>query len=88
MNQRYASIKKTHRSITDSHKGTFDWAFSRNGPGFVEWLESDASLYWINGKAGSGKSTLMKFIAEDSKLKKHLKVQDPSLDLLCAKFFF
>jgi hypothetical protein len=29
---------------------------------FKSWLESDKQLYWITGKAGSGKSTLMKFI--------------------------
>lgn len=88
MNQRYANIENAHKSITGSHKSTFDWIFSRNGPGFVEWLESEQSLFWINGKAGSGKSTLMKFIAEDPRLVKHLNMQDPSLDLVCAKCFF
>lgn len=77
-----------HRSIRNSHKSTFDWAFARKGTGFVEWLENDKSFFWINGKAGSGKSTLMKFIAEDPRLSKHLKMQDPNVDLICAKFFF
>lgn len=30
---------------------------------FVAWLEEGDGLYWIAGKAGSGKSTLMKYIA-------------------------
>lgn len=30
---------------------------------FRAWLESDEPLYWITGKAGSGKSTLMKFVS-------------------------
>jgi hypothetical protein len=37
----------------------------RQGPSwdnFVEWLEGDKSLYWITGKPGAGKSTLMKFL--------------------------
>ena len=29
---------------------------------FRKWLESDDQLYWITGKAGSGKSTFMKFL--------------------------
>ncbi|CAM1503328.1 Fc.00g081040.m01.CDS01 [Cosmosporella sp. VM-42] len=29
---------------------------------FVEWLQSDGELYWISGKPGSGKSTLMQFL--------------------------
>ena len=32
---------------------------------FVSWLRSNSSLYWITGKAGSGKSTLMKFLQGD-----------------------
>ncbi|KAF5972356.1 heterokaryon incompatibility protein het-E-1 [Fusarium coicis] len=32
--------------------------------GFKEWLASDSSLYWITGKPGSGKSTLMKYLLQ------------------------
>ncbi|KAI9149419.1 Vegetative incompatibility protein [Paramyrothecium foliicola] len=31
---------------------------------FVEWLQTDSRLFWIQGKPGSGKSTLIKFIVE------------------------
>jgi hypothetical protein len=34
---------------------------------FVEWLRSDDNLYWITGKPGAGKSTLMKFIYHNSR---------------------
>lgn len=38
------------------------------------WLQKDASgPYWISGKAGSGKSTLMKFIITDDRTKTALK---------------
>lgn len=30
---------------------------------FGAWLQSDQPLYWITGKAGSGKSTLMKYVS-------------------------
>lgn len=29
---------------------------------FVHWLQNTSSLYWITGKPGSGKSTLMKYL--------------------------
>lgn len=29
------------------------------------WLKSDDQLYWITGKMGSGKSTLMKYISRE-----------------------
>lgn len=88
MNQRYGNVMRAHRSIVDSHKSTFDWVFSGKASGFVEWLESNDGLFWINGKAGSGKSTLMKFIAEDPRLKEHLLANDLSLPVLFEKFFF
>ncbi|KAF4453639.1 NACHT domain-containing [Fusarium albosuccineum] len=46
----------------------------RTWPSFVDWLESkNQPIYWICGKPGSGKSTLMKFIAsEESSTKEHL----------------
>jgi putative ribosome biogenesis GTPase RsgA len=31
-------------------------------PKFADWLENDGGIYWIAGKAGSGKSTLMKYL--------------------------
>ncbi|KAK5659106.1 hypothetical protein OQA88_1196 [Cercophora sp. LCS_1] len=35
---------------------------------FCEWLQSpDSKLFWVCGKPGSGKSTFMKFVADDSR---------------------
>jgi hypothetical protein len=34
---------------------------------FLAWLESPEKLYWITGKPGAGKSTLMKFLANHDK---------------------
>ncbi|KAF5990080.1 hypothetical protein FBULB1_276 [Fusarium bulbicola] len=40
---------------------------------FTSWLESNTGLpYWITGKPGSGKSTMMKFILQHSLLREHL----------------
>ncbi|RYP51293.1 hypothetical protein DL769_010831 [Monosporascus sp. CRB-8-3] len=36
---------------------------------FIEWLKSDNDIYWISGKAGSGKSTLTRFILSDPRTK-------------------
>ncbi|KAK3348820.1 hypothetical protein B0T25DRAFT_581897 [Lasiosphaeria hispida] len=48
---------------------TFAWIFDDNISGwhsFSSWLKSDQDwIYWISGKAGSGKSTLMKFIIDN-----------------------
>ncbi|KAH7350702.1 hypothetical protein BKA65DRAFT_582695 [Rhexocercosporidium sp. MPI-PUGE-AT-0058] len=44
--------------------GTQEWLWDEtpNGPGLVEWLGSGTGIFWIRGKAGSGKSTAMKNI--------------------------
>jgi hypothetical protein len=41
--------------------GPFEWIFDS---ALSEWLRSGTGLFWISGKAGSGKSTLMKFLAD------------------------
>jgi hypothetical protein len=36
---------------------------------FCSWLQSDADIFWVQGKPGSGKSTLMKFIINNDNTK-------------------
>lgn len=64
-----------HSQIHAPASGTFEWIFmkasSRNDQNprtielqgrFSKWLRSSQPVFWINGKAGSGKSSLMSFI--------------------------
>lgn len=57
---------------------------------FIEWLKgSDGrNIYWITGKAGSGKSTLMKYLYNDPRTIKYLKAWAGKMDLTSAGFFF
>ncbi|KAG5799547.1 hypothetical protein H9Q69_001385 [Fusarium xylarioides] len=66
---RYDTIQERELTIKEAHKGTFRWIFNDKNPGttpigFKEWLASEGSLYWITGKPGSGKSTLMKYLLQ------------------------
>jgi len=57
-NSRYGKIEP-------EHDHTLNWIWSpkvAQGPGFLEWLQNEQPLFWISGKPGAGKSTLMKFI--------------------------
>jgi hypothetical protein len=62
--------------IQRSHTDTFSWVFDKNSQqpwdSFPDWVSSDDSLYWISGKAGSGKSTLMKFLIMDQRTREYL----------------
>ncbi|KAF4537701.1 uncharacterized protein LTHEOB_11473 [Lasiodiplodia theobromae] len=84
-------------NITDAHVQTFKWVFLGNCPPetdprsnvhFTEWLQSGTGTYWISGKPGSGKSTLMKYIVDNPETTSALKVWSDANNLNIAKFFF
>lgn len=55
---------------------------------YTQWLQSDGPLYWITGKPGSGKSTLMKYLGTNSQTHDHLKKWARNRKLISAGFFF
>lgn len=67
---RFDEWKRRFNVVSKAHKQTFEWMLqdpeddSRPPTGFKEWLRSHNGIYWIAGKAGSGKSTLMKFLSD------------------------
>lgn len=73
--------------IETRFQDTFDWIFDRNDSKFCDWLQSDSSLFWINGKPGSGKSTLMKFISIDHRTSELLHHWNEDKTVQVAFFF-
>jgi hypothetical protein len=55
---------------------------------FSRWLRSEESLFWIAGKAGSGKSSLMAFIQDDPRTKAILSTWARGHDLYTFTFYF
>jgi hypothetical protein len=55
---------------------------------FARWLRGSESLYWITGKPGSGKSTLMKYLYNKQQTFQHLQKWKDGLALVTASFFF
>jgi NACHT domain len=80
--------------VAKAHTKTFDWIFDPpknqryQWSSFSDWLNGKDPLYWITGKAGSGKSTLMKYLLKDSRTTKHLTKCAGSLPLYVSDFFF
>lgn len=62
--RKYETTRR-YDQVSNAHGSTFGWVFEREGVGLVEWLEDDSGLFWICGKPGSGKSTVMKYICEN-----------------------
>ena len=55
---------------------------------FINWLEEGSATYWISGKAGSGKSTLMKFICQDPRTEAALRSWSGSNEVFITIFYF
>lgn len=62
----FNGMNKRYEDSADRHRETFEWIYEDHRLKLVPWLENGRGVYWITGKAGSGKSTLMKFLFEDS----------------------
>ncbi|KAF4986068.1 hypothetical protein FDECE_16146 [Fusarium decemcellulare] len=56
----------------------------------LSWLESGNGVFYISGKAGSGKSTLMKYLAQDPVTRERLNdwAGKAGKHLIFAEFFF
>ncbi|OTA98996.1 hypothetical protein M426DRAFT_41528, partial [Hypoxylon sp. CI-4A] len=53
------------------------------------WLNYGHGIFWVSGRAGSGKSTLMKFIADDRRTRKSLeKWAEPNKLAIAAHYFW
>ena len=93
----FPEILSRQEEIADAHTQTFEWIFDESGGqvlpwnNFVEWLKQGESIYWINGKAGSGKSTLMSYIVQQPRTVDYLKAWSETgtkMRELCAPNFF
>ncbi|KAF7890765.1 uncharacterized protein EAF01_010574 [Botrytis porri] len=92
-NLKFLALKEREETIADVYRGTFEWLFNDSHEStpwhsFVYWLEHGSNIYWINGKAASGKSTLMRFICDHSKTKELLEKWSAPLPIITAKFYF
>ncbi|KEF54771.1 uncharacterized protein A1O9_09213 [Exophiala aquamarina CBS 119918] len=57
-------VRQQQISGIETTQKTFDWIWTSS---FKTWLEEDCPFFWISGKAASGKSTLMNYIAHSEK---------------------
>ena len=90
----FPGMRARQEIITEPYSETFQWIFDESGKAvrpwgnFVEWLKNGQGIYWIQGKAGSGKSTLMSYICEEQRTEASLKTWAGAHELLIVPFFF
>ena len=94
----FTAMKDREEDVVEAHGETLDWLFSGSDskPGsaakpaanFPTWLRGDQSIFWVNGKAGSGKSTLMRFIFNHKKTFEELRKWAGKKSLVTAGYYF
>ncbi|KAM7186500.1 hypothetical protein V8F20_011376 [Naviculisporaceae sp. PSN 640] len=91
---RFDRMDERPMTIAKAHKRTYEWIFRdpsmarKPWSNFASWLKCDSGIYWINGKPGSGKSTLMKYIWTSSQTRGLLRRWATGSKYLSAAFFF
>lgn len=101
----FPDYERREKTLSGPSPKTFEWIFNRDGvaslspwsqvrwPSFPKWLEDNNAnqQYWLSGKAGSGKSTLMAHIIRNdmalNRTKDHLKKWHGTKALHILKFF-
>ena len=85
----FPSIQERKQRIPEAHENTFRWIFQHDD--FKSWLEGrvmNSNVLWVSGKAGSGKSCLMRFIESHPSTRAQLQSWSNEKDLSIAGCFF
>jgi hypothetical protein len=70
----FDEMNTRHDAIEPAFEGTYSWILENEGWPLRQWLLHGSGIFWITGKAGSGKTTLVK----------HLCKQQRTIDLLAG----
>ncbi|KAH8700508.1 hypothetical protein BGW36DRAFT_425332 [Talaromyces proteolyticus] len=92
----FSSMKDREEGVDAAHDKTFEWIFDPDPKINTEvdslsnWLQTDSAdgVFWITGKPGSGKSTLMRFIIDHPKTQEGLRIWAGDKTLITAGFYF
>ncbi|KAI7326736.1 hypothetical protein KC315_g7402 [Hortaea werneckii] len=84
----FPEFRDRNKAITEAHAHTFEWIFEEGSTRFKNWLCEGDGMFWISGKAGSGKSTLMKYLARHRMTETLLKRWTGDNRLVIADFYF
>jgi len=92
---RISEMTDRENRIPDAFKETFEWVYrdppahGKKWSSFRAFLEQPhRAMYWITGKPGSGKSTLMKFLTRNPRTFEHLYTWTTEIKLISASFYF
>ncbi|KAK5721184.1 hypothetical protein LTR17_014825 [Elasticomyces elasticus] len=84
----YDGMRFREQAIPRSHAQTFDWIFSKQQSTYLDWLNNDSGMFWVAGKAGAGKSTLMRYLFNHDATMEGLRHWAKGGKLISSRHFF
>lgn len=91
----FREISERRGTILPAHMDTFEWIWRASESdeeihwdNLMTWLEHGHGCYWISGKAGSGKSSLMNYLQADPRMSQSLERWAGTSQLIIASFYF
>ncbi|KAF2795555.1 hypothetical protein K505DRAFT_416360 [Melanomma pulvis-pyrius CBS 109.77] len=87
----FPELRRRWYQIRKADQRSNEWAYDPQQTSLVPWLESQKKgdgLFYITGRAGSGKSTLMKFVYENQCTTQSLEKWAGTAKLYTASYYF
>ncbi|KAL2202790.1 hypothetical protein CC79DRAFT_1372940 [Sarocladium strictum] len=90
----FTGINRRYGAIAPAHKTTFEWIFTGqpkttgSNTTFLEWMKENSGVYWVSGRAGAGKSSLMRFLDDDARTKEAFQTWAGDRPLVLVSFYF
>jgi hypothetical protein len=97
----FRGITERRSTIRPAYVSTFEWIWHHSWqPGLdnvkwdplAPWLKAErpskGGCYWLSGKAGSGKSSLLRYCERDTRLASYLKIWAGNAQLVISSFYF
>lgn len=92
---KFPQMQDRGQQIAIAHEKTYDWVLSPQEiacrwDDLSTWLSSDTEtrkIFWISGKPGSGKSTLMRFLEQNLTAKQHMLPWAQTSSVIPASYF-
>jgi len=90
----FPAMTDRQEGIRNAFEETYEWIFrdsvlsQKPWDDFRTFLLQDQRTYWVTGKPGSGKSTLMKYIISNTQTEECLKTWAHGNKLVMAQYYF
>ena len=95
----FPQLSSREEQVAQTYPDTYMWALksrdelknekheNARAPNLLDWLEAGHGLYWVCGKAGSGKSTFMKYLSGHNRTQKAIEFWSGSAEAFIATYF-